>query len=113
MRVVLRIRQLVGRADWVPEPDRLIKGTGDEELGLLQVANIDDRVVMRHELLVERHNPRRLHAKQFYHISLQIPNENLALLIEVVVPARVFFVRTSVLLLSDRVWRNVRIVCLR
>ena len=78
----------------------------------MQIANIDDRVVMSNELLVVRDSPGRLHAEQFNHISLQVPDENFALLVEVVVSARVLFISAGSTLLGDWVRRNERIVCL-
>lgn len=79
VRVVLRIGQLVSALHWVPEPDRLVKGSGHEQLAFWHVANINDARVVSDPFLVGSHIPRVVSREELNHVPLKVPDQNFAI----------------------------------
>ena len=77
MRDVTWISKIEGLSHWVKESDGLVSTSADYELGLLQVAYVDDRGVVSFELTEDRYIPGWVGLEQVDHILLKIPNDDL------------------------------------
>jgi len=56
---------------------------------------------MSNKLLVGRHVPRRVPREELDHVTLQVPDNNLALAVHLVLRVREFFIRSHLALLGD------------
>lgn len=77
MRYVAGVSKLVADTHRVEESDGLVSGRTHKQLHLLEVADVDNRSIVSFETHVDWHVPRRVRLEEFYHISLDVPNNDL------------------------------------